>query len=309
MGRGQLKIRVGTRGSRLALAQTKTVVDALSAKVAGLEFQVVTIKTLGDRLPPEKRGETDGKGAFTDDIESHLLRGDIDMAVHSLKDVSAELGAGLKLAATPARGDPRDALVPAGGLGFEGLPEGARIGTSSIRRRVQLVKLRRDLRMVELHGNVETRISKLARLGLDGVVLAAAGLDRLSLGERARERFEPEVLVPAAGQGTLAVEVREGDSKTETIASKINDEATMRASECERAFVRVVGGDCSFPVGAYASTNGGRSIALTGIVASTDGARFLKRKMSATDAEGLGRTLAEEMLQLGGAAILRSCAT
>jgi len=277
--------------------------------LSGLEFQVVTIKTLGDRLPPEKRGETDGKGAFTDDIESHLLKGDIDMAVHSLKDVSAELGPGLKLAATPPRGDPRDTLVSSGGLSFERLPKGARIGTSSLRRRVQLVRLRRDLKMVDLHGNVETRIGKLERLGLEGVVLAAAGLDRLSMGERARERFEPEVLVPAAGQGTLAVEVKEGNAKTETVVSKINDEATMRASECERAFVREVGGDCSFPVGAYASTKSGRSITLTGMIASLDGGQFLKRNMAATDAVGLGISLAEEMLQLGGAAILRSCAT
>jgi len=309
LGRGPLKIRVGTRGSRLALAQTKTVIDALSARTDGLEFQVVTIKTLGDRLPPEERGETDGKGAFTDDIESHLIRGDIDMAVHSLKDVSAGLGAGLKLAATPLRGDPRDALVSSGGLSFERLPVGAKIGTSSLRRRVQLIRLRRDLRMVDLHGNVETRIAKLERLGLEGVVLAAAGLDRLSMGDRARERFEPEVLVPAAGQGTLAVEVREGDAETESIASKINDESTMRASECERAFVREVGGDCSFPVGAYASTKGGMSITLTGMIASLDGGQFLKRNMAATDAVGLGISLAEEMLQLGGAAILRSCAT
>ena len=285
------------------------VLDAISELTTGLEFQVVTISTLGDRLPPERRGETDGKGAFTDDIEAHLQRGEIDMAVHSLKDMSAELGAGLELAATPARGDPRDALVSPGGLGLDGLRRGARIGTSSIRRKMQLLKLRRDLETVDVHGNVETRIGKLERGSLDGVVLAAAGLDRLSLGGVARHEFEPEVLVPAAGQGTLALETRRGDAATLGIASKINDDAAMRASRCERAFVRVVGGDCSFPVGAYASANGSRSLTLIGMIASPEGGPLLKKKMTATDADGLGRSLAEEMLRLGGAAILRRQAT
>ncbi len=302
------KLRIGIRRSKLALAQTQIVLEMLSREVPGLKTQLHTVKTLGDRLPPEKRGETDGKGAFTDDIESLLLEGDLDMAVHSMKDLSVELCAGVKIGATPPRGDPRDALVSPGRNELVDLPKGASLGTSSIRRKAQLLNLRKDLRIVDLHGNVETRISKMSQLGLHGVVLAAVGLDRLSRSEIIVQRFSIDEVVPAAGQGTLAIEIREGDAELEKIVSRINDDKTMRASECERAFASAIGGDCYVPAGAYAANNG-RSLTLTGMIASPDGGHLLKRTMSATDAEGLGKTLAQEMLQLGGAAILRSAAT
>ncbi|MDG6925110.1 MAG: hydroxymethylbilane synthase [Nitrososphaerota archaeon] len=297
------KLRIGTRGSRLALAQTHIVLDLLSQETPGLGAQIQVVKTTGDRLPPEKRGETDGKGAFTDEIESLLIRGRIDLAVHSMKDLSVEVGSGLVIAATPVRGDPRDALVTSGGQGLADLRKGAILGTSSMRRRAQLLNMRNDLRLVDLHGNVETRISKMHRLGLDGVVLAAAGLDRLSLGDVITRRFSTDEVVPAAGQGTLAVEIREGDEELAKIVSRINDDRTMRASRCERAFARATGGDCYVPVGAYAADDG-RSLTLTGMIASPDGEHLLKRTMTATDAEGLGETLALEMLQDGGAGIL-----
>jgi hydroxymethylbilane synthase len=302
------RLRVGTRGSRLALAQTQIVLDLLSREVPGLVAQVQVIKTLGDRLPPEKRGETDGKGAFTEEIESLLLSGNVDLAVHSMKDLSVEVSAGVRIGATPTRGDPRDALVTRGKDVLDDLPKGATLGTSSMRRKAQLLKLRRDLRIVDLHGNVETRISKMGQLGLDGAVLAAVGLDRLSLGRVIAQRFPTDELVPAAGQGTLAVEIRDGDAELEKIVSRINDDGTERATTCERAFARATGGDCYVPVGAYAANNG-RSLTLTGMLATPDGSRMLKRTMSATDAEGLGETLAREMMQDGGSAILRSAAT
>jgi hydroxymethylbilane synthase len=271
-----------------------------------VDFQVVTVKTLGDTLPPESRGETDGKGAFTEDIESRLLRGDVDIAVHSLKDMSAVIPRGLRLGATPPRADPRDALVSAEGLRLQDVRKGGRIGTSSSRRRVQLLRLRPDLEVVEIHGNVETRIGKVGASGLDGIVLASAGLDRLSLGERTSQRFTTEEIVPAAGQGTIAVEVREGDSWTERLVTAINDGETMRASECERAFIRAVGGDCSFPVGAYASASGIRAVTITGMIASPEGDGYLKREMTSEDPLSLGRYLAEEMLRMGGTEMLRS---
>jgi hydroxymethylbilane synthase len=276
----------------------------LTKEVPGLEAQVQTVKTLGDRLPPDERGETDGKGAFTDDIESLLLRGEVDVAVHSMKDLSIELGAGAMIGATPPRGDPRDALISAEGGQFADLPKEAMVGTSSIRRKAQLLNLRKDIRVVGLSGNVETRIGKMGGMGLHGVVLAAAGLDRLSRSEIITQRFSTDEVVPAAGQGTLAVEIRVGDTELDRLVSRINDDDAMRASRCERAFARAIGGDCYVPAGAYAAPKG-RSLMLTGMIASPDGRQLLKRTMTATDAEGLGKALAQEMLQLGGAAILR----
>lgn len=292
------KLRVGTRGSKLALAQTNAVLELLSEKSPGVEPQVVTVRTLGDRLPLEKRGETDGKGAFTGDIEDLLVKGELDLAVHSLKDLSVELPEGLEIGATPPRGDPRDALVSARKEKLSELPEGASVGTSSIRRKAQLLGLRPELKVTDVHGNVETRVRKMAELHLDGVVLAAAGLERLGMGERITQRFAVDEIVPSAGQGTIAVQVRKGDTEIERIVSKLNDENTMRSSLCERAFARTIGGDCNVPAGAHASVNG-RSLTLVGMVASADGRVVLKKSATSTDPVGLGGALGEELRQLG----------
>lgn len=299
------KIRIGTRGSRLALAQTQTVVEMLSQKVQGLKARVVTVRTAGDRLPAWKRGETDGKGAFTEDIESLLIKKEIDIAVHSLKDLSVEQSETLELGATPPRGDPRDALVSRSGVAFSGLPDGAKIGTSSIRRKAQLRSLRHDLLMVDLHGNVETRLRRLGESRLDGIVLAAAGLDRLAFSARIAERLPVQDVVPAAGQGTIAVQVRRGDRGIKRMVSAINDEKTMLAAECERAFARAIGGDCYVPAGAYAVCKG-RSIELTGMMASPDGSAVLKKTAASSSPVELGESLGKELLQLGGAALAGS---
>lgn len=291
----------------LALAQTRAVIDLLSQKLPKIETEVVKLRTAGDMLPPEKRGETDGKGAFTGDIEDLLARGELDLAVHSLKDLSVVPRRGLKIGATPPRGDPRDALVSLSGEQLSGLSKGASLGTSSIRRKAQLLMLRRDLRIVDVHGNVETRVRKMTELHLDGVVLAAAGLDRLSLGRRIAQRFSIDQLVPAAGQGTIAVQVRSGDREVEELVSAINDEETMRASECERAFARAIGGDCYVPAGAYASVNG-RSLTLVGMIASSDGRAVLKKSATSTDPVALGEVLGNEMLRFGGAEIIKGAA-
>lgn len=298
------QVRVGTRGSRLALEQTRTVLAELREKSPGLDTQIVPVKTYGDRLPAESRTETDGKGAFTGDIEALLLRGEIDMAVHSLKDLPVELGGGLEIGATPKRGDPRDAFVSTDGDTLSSLPVGASIGTSSIRRRAQLLGLRRDLAIVEMHGNVETRVKKMGEMHLHGIVLAAAGMDRLSMGERIAERFPVDQIVPAAGQGTIAVEVRKGDVGIAALVSQISDEKTMLSARCERAFARAIGGDCYVPAGANASVNG-RVLTLVGMIASPDGQTVLKKRASSTDPVGLGEALGEELLRLGGASLIR----
>lgn len=279
----------------------------LSEKAPGLELQVITVRTAGDRLPAEKRSETNGKGAFTQDIEALLMKGELDLAVHSMKDLSMEFAQGLKIGATPPRGDPRDALVSPGGRKLSELPIGTSVGTSSIRRKVQLLNLRQDLRVVDMHGNVETRIRKMDELGLGGMVLAAAGLDRLSMGERISQRFSVEEVVPSAGQGAIAVQVRKGDREIERLVSRINDEETMGSSKCERAFARAIGGDCSVPVGAYASFSG-RSFTLVGMIASADGKTVLKRTATSTDPVGLGEVLGAELLRLGGTEFIRSSA-
>jgi hydroxymethylbilane synthase len=276
----------------------------LSEKEPRLEPQVVIIRTMGDRLPPEKRGETDGKGVFTGDIEALLRRGELDLAVHSLKDLSVEPTVGLTIAATPLRGDPRDALVSSKGKGLPDLPSGDCVGTSSIRRKAQLLNIRKDLRILDIHGNVETRVRKMSELHLGGVVLAAAGLDRLSMGDRIAQRFSVDEIVPSAGQGTIAVQVREDDSEIERIASQINDERTMRSSECETMFARTIGGDCYVPAGAHASFSG-RSLTLVGMIASPDGRIVLKRSATSTDPVELGKALGEEILRLGGQDIIK----
>jgi hydroxymethylbilane synthase len=297
------RLRIGTRGSKLALAQTSIVATLLTQAAEGLEVQVVPVKTRGDTLPPSQRGEADGKGVFTEDIESMLLRGDLDLAVHSMKDLSVTIDPALVIAASPPRGDPRDALVSATKKTLDALPDGASLGTSSIRRKAQLLTLRKDLRLVDLHGNVETRIRKMTELGIDGVVLAAAGLDRLSLGKEITQRFPTSQLVPAAGQGALAVQARRKDAEMARLASKIDDPETATATECERDFAKAMGADCTLPIGAFASFEG-RSITLTGMIASLDGNSVIRRSASSTDPRGLGTQLGNEILELGGAAIL-----
>jgi hydroxymethylbilane synthase len=305
-----VRLKIATRGSKLSRAQAQIVVEMLSRRIFGLEVEVIPIKTLGDRLPPEKRNAVDGKTAFTGDIESLLLNGEVDAAVHSMKDLPIALKDGLKIAATPPRGDPRDALISLHGEELRNLPPRAAVGTSSLRRKAQLLNLRRDLSVIDLHGNVESRLEKMDRLQLDAIVLAAAGLERISEAQRIAELFSIEEIVPAAGQATLAVEVRKGDVEIEKFIAKVDDKRTRLESECERAFARRIGGDCYVPVGACARMNGA-SLTIVGMISSPDGSELLKRTLTSPsrDAESLGRKLGEEMLHLGGEKILRGFAS
>ncbi|MGH7411648.1 MAG: hydroxymethylbilane synthase, partial [Candidatus Methylomirabilis sp.] len=215
-------LKLGTRGSPLALRQARLVADALSKRWPDLEVALVPIKTSGDRLLDARLAEAGGKGLFVKEIEEALLEGRIDLAVHSLKDLPAELPGGLGIGAMLPREDPLDALVSRGSLRFADLPPGARIGTGSLRRRVQLLHRRPDLQLVPLHGNVETRLKKLETVGLDALVLAVAGLIRLGLQERITERLQPDLCLPAIGQGALVIEMRVDDRRVAAIVDEVD---------------------------------------------------------------------------------------
>ena len=298
---------VGTRGSALALAQTRLVVDLLRGKTE-VELVMVPLKTSGDALPHENL-VTDGKTAFTGDIDRELAEGRIDVAVHSMKDLPPLTDERLVIGATPKRGDPRDALVSPSGATLSALRNGARIGTSSARRMSQLLALRRDIEVVELRGNVDTRLRRIEERGLDGAVLAAAGLHRLGLGSRITQAFGVEEVVPAACQGTLAVEARAGDSDVLAMLEAIDDPDTRASSECERAFSQELGGDCNVPLGAYATVAPGMMVAI-GLVADPLGKSSARAEVEGDgrDPKALGRELARKVKERGGAKIMEAIA-
>ncbi len=303
------RVRVATRGSTLALAQTGIVVDLLKQKGPMLDIQIVRVKTTGDILPPDRLGQVDGKSAFTSEIERCLVEDEADVAVHSYKDLPAEVDERLTVAATPARGDARDALVSAQGLGLRELGPHPRIGTSSVRRKAQLMVLRKDAEVVEMHGNVETRLRRMKEIRLDGVVLAAAGLVRLGLSSQITQFFEVDEVVPAVCQGTIAVEARKDDRDILKLLQSVNDERTNRESLCERSFSRRLGGDCNVPLGAYA-WEAGESMTVTGVVAKVDGSKSARHKMTGprVDPATLGEKLADRLMELGGDEILAGMA-
>jgi len=289
-------LRLGTRGSRLALVQSELVAERLRA--AGSQVELVPIVTEGDVRPVDM---SPGEGVFVAAIARSLLAGDIDLAVHSAKDVPLEEDPGLAIAAYPERADPRDALVTRdGGGSIESLPRGAVVGTDSPRRAGFLLSVRPDLRVIPLHGNVETRLRRLDEGGADAIVLAAAGIDRLGKQARIDQRFDPEVLSPAPGQGALAVQVMRSNARLMQLVSAI-DEADIRlAVEAEREVLRATGGTCRAPVGALASLNGDELVLLAGGV-NTDGSGKLVERLSgrrgdATDmATRLGKRLLAEV--------------
>ena len=286
------RIRLGTRGSALALAQAQTVADALG------DAELVTITTSGDR------GETGDKSRFVKEIERALLDGDIELAVHSAKDLPGDLPDGLEIAGVPEREDPRDAFVgPAGSL--DEVPEGARIGTSSLRRRAQLLALRPDLEIAELRGNVDTRLGKLASEGLDGLVLAAAGLNRLGRGAEIAFRFDPSELTPAPGQGALAIESRL-DDPAEARAQTITDRGALATLSCERAVVSALDASCNTPLGVSAELVGDGRMRARGFCGLPDGSDWIRdeHEADASEPEAIGRELADRMRGAGAAELL-----
>jgi hydroxymethylbilane synthase len=301
-----MRIRIGTRGSALALAQAGSVAAAL--REVGAEVEIVQIRTEGDRRASARLADIGGKGLFVREIEQALSAGTVDVAVHSLKDLPAETPAGLELAAFPPREDPRDVLVTrnAGGLGD--LPAGAVIGTSSLRRRALILAARSDLTIVPLRGNVDTRLAKLAAGECDGVVLAAAGLRRLSLTPAHESPLDVETFVPAVGQGILALEIREGDAAVRDLVAGLNDPATRACAIAERAYLRRLGASCNTPMAAHATLVGVAErprLLMTAVVASEDGRQMLRADSGGApeDAEEIGRGLAELLLERGAAAV------
>jgi hydroxymethylbilane synthase len=280
-------VRIGTRGSALALAQARQV-----AALLGGPSELVEVTTTGDRSGPD----AGDKERWVRELDVALLAGSVDCAVHSAKDVPARLADGIAIAAVPERADPRDALCGAGALGA--LPTGARVGTSSLRRTAQLRALRSDLDVIALHGNVDTRLRRLAEGGYDAIVLALAGLERL---ERGTEGVALDELVPAAGQGCLAVTTRAGE---ESLAAAIDHAPSRRALLAERAVVRALDADCHTPVGAHAVDASDGALVLRAFVGAPDGSAWVRDELEGSDAEQLGGEVARRLLSAGARDVL-----
>jgi hydroxymethylbilane synthase len=298
-------VRIATRGSALALAQSRMIGAAVELAI-GRTFEIIIIQTTGDRIQDRSLAAIGGKGLFVKEIQEALLDGRADLAVHSAKDLPAKTPDALTFAAFPRRADARDALVASEpGARISVLPRGARIGTGSVRRSSQLRARRPDLEIVPLRGNVDTRLRKLAELELHAVVLACAGLDRLGLGERIHERIDTMDLLPAVGQGTLALEVRAGDSLVAELAS-LDHAATRACLLAERAFQAGLEGDCAVPIAAFAELDTAGRLHMRGLVARPDGGRIVRGEIEedAKHATRAGEQLAQELRARGGEEIL-----
>jgi hydroxymethylbilane synthase len=300
------RVRIGTRGSQLALRQAEEIAAGLRRAWPRVEVELVPIRTSGDRLATAHLAEVGGKGLFVQEIDDALREGRVDLAVHSLKDLPGERPRDLVLAAFPPREDPRDVLVAARPTTIAALPAGARVGTSSLRRSVQLLARRPDVASVPIRGNVDTRLRKLRDGQYDALVLAAAGLRRLGLLDGGATLLDPDEMLPAVGQGTLGVEARADDAAILELAEPLTDPETRTATLAERAFLEAVGGACTTPLAAYARREGD-GLRLDAFVATPDGTRVMRdRETGAPDApEALGRRLAARLLAAGAEAIIQ----
>ena len=299
------KLVIGTRSSKLALWQANYIKNRLEKQYKDLLVEVKHITTTGDKILDVPLAKIGGKGLFTKELENEMLAKSIDIAVHSLKDMPTVLPDGLVLAAITERVDAGDALVSPRYKTLDNLPLGAKLGTSSLRRKAQLLHVRPDLVIDDLRGNVDTRLSKLQTENFDAIVLAVAGLKRLGYEDKITEVLDKDVCLPAVGQGALAIEARVGDKETLQLLSFLNDENSYIQALAERAFLRQVEGGCQVPVGVYAVANSD-SVTIKAIIASLDGRQMLKDEITGkvTMAETLGRNLAESMLAAGGLAIM-----
>lgn len=297
-------LRIGSRGSALALWQANFVRDELQR--LGIESEVVIIKTSGDRIQDAPVAQIGLKGVFIKELEDALLEGKVDLAVHSMKDVPTEVPAGLSFAAICKRHDPRDVLLSRNGAGLRQLAAGARIGTSSLRRQAQLRRVRPDLKFLELRGNVDTRIRKLESGEYEAIVLAKAGLDRLGLAGKVTEVLATEDCLPAVGQGAVGIETRAGDARARGAVAPLDHEATRVALMAERALLAFLEGGCQVPLGALA-TVAGDELSLQGCVISPDGKEVLRdmRAGSAKEPEPVGRQLGAALLEQGAGRILQ----
>jgi hydroxymethylbilane synthase len=300
-------ILIGTRGSSLALAQTNEIVQSVRRLAPNVRCEIVRIKTQGDSMHDTGTAMSEGKSIFTKEIEDSLIHGQIDLAVHSMKDLTADLPKGLVIASVPKRTDPRDVLISRKRKKLQQLDGGARVGTSSARRKVQVQAARADLEIVETHGNVETRLRKLEQGEFDAIILAAAGLIRLGLERRVTEFLSTNVMLPAVGQGAIAIQSRENDAGIRNLLENLNHEPTRKAIEAERAFARRLGANCRTPTAAYARFENGK-LTVEGIVAATNGKLILRSRIVSDNpkAESVGEELAESLLKKGAGIVLEA---
>jgi hydroxymethylbilane synthase len=310
-----MNLRIGSRGSQLALWQANHIAALLRAQ--GHQVEIEIIKTTGDRLQEVTFAQVGSKGMFTKEIEEALAEGRVDLAVHSLKDLPTELASPFALAATPPRVDPRDVFVSVNYANLAALPEGARVGTSSQRRRAQLKALRPEIEAVEFRGNVDTRLRKLAEGQVDAILLAAAGLDRLEKTEWVRERLEPKDFCPAAGQGSLGIETRNGDAATIAAVAFLDDAATRFAVTVERAALAALGGGCQVPIGIHCradlqteAARGEGNCEIFAVVAAPETGStvrvFHRAPQAGSDPAALGRLIAQKLIEAGAGPLLEA---
>lgn len=301
-------LRVGSRESQLAMLQTLSAIELLVSRFPNLCCEVKAVTTRGDRVLNMPIAEVGSRGVFVKELEEALLANEVDLVVHSLKDLPTDLPAGLTVAAVFSREDPRDVLVSRDNIPFQQLASGSRVATSSLRRASQLRALRSDLTFVDIRGNITTRLRKHDEGACEAMVLAAAGLLRLGMAHRIAEYLEPDISTPAAGQGALAVECREDDHNIVNIVKQIDDSHVRAQTTAERSFLDYIGGGCSVPIGVLCTTLPTERLALSACVAALDGSRVLRKTMEAIPAQAvdLGVNLAKVMLALGAQEILDS---
>ncbi len=300
------KIKIGTRGSPLALWQAEWIKSCLEEIHEGLEVELIIIKTTGDKILDAPLAKIGGKGLFTKEIEEAMLKGEVDIAVHSMKDVPTQLPPGLEISVITEREDPRDALISKNGQTLAELPKGARVGTGSLRRRTQLLSHRPDLEIVPLRGNVQTRLGKMESENLDAVILAASGLKRLGREDIITEAIPTEILLPGMGQGAIGIESRQFALETIERILPLDHEETHLALDAERAFLEVLGGGCQVPIGAHATIDG-ETLTLKTLVASLNGETILKTEKYGLkmDGKNIGRNAGKELLEQGADKILK----
>ena len=298
-----MRLRIGSRGSQLALWQANHIAGRL--REHGHEVEIQIIHTTGDKITDVALAKVGAKGMFTKEIEDALSANQIDLAVHSLKDLPTELSHDFEIAAIPAREDPRDAFCSVQHSSIAELPPNARVGTSSLRREAQLRALRPDLQIYPLRGNVDTRLRKLEFGEYEAIILAISGLRRLGKTDSVRQVLPVDTMCPAAGQGALAIETRVGDREVKATLAFLDDPATRAETVCERALLSKMGGGCQVPIGANAKSSASK-LHLQGVVASPDGIQVLRESASGSDPENLGKTLGAKLLSRGGSAILEA---
>ncbi|WP_027338873.1 hydroxymethylbilane synthase [Halonatronum saccharophilum] len=298
-------IIVGTRGSKLALAQSGLVVDKLASYFPDYNFKLKVISTKGDRILDKALSQIGGKGLFIKEIEIALLNREVDLAIHSIKDMPARLEEGLEIIGIPRRANALDVLVSKDNLTLDDLPKGSRIGTGSLRRRAQILNYRSDLEVEPLRGNIDTRLKRVAEGDFDGIILAAAGLERIGWEDRITQYINQNISIPAVGQGALAIEGRSDDDAIKEVVEKLNDRPTIDTVKAERSFLDYLEGDCKVPIGAYGEVDGDKLI-LSGVIGKIDGSLLLKDSVKGSRSKGqdLGVELAKKLIDKGAKEIL-----